>query len=49
MGQFSAGEFSSDKPLSGEFLLAYHSQRLELRNRKQPNEQNKSLIKGDAQ
>ena len=33
MNKFTEGEFVNDKPLSGEFLLAYHSQRLELRNK----------------
>jgi len=33
--KFTEGEFIKDKPLSGEFLLAYHSQRLELRSKKQ--------------
>jgi len=31
MGQFQSDDFVSDKPLSGEFLLAFHSQRLELK------------------
>jgi len=34
MGKFKKGEFVNDKSLSGEFLLAYHTQRLELRNKK---------------
>lgn len=35
MNKFTSDEFIKDKPLSGEFLLAYHSQRLELRSKKQ--------------
>jgi len=33
MNKFAEGEFVYDKPLSGEFLLAYHTQRLALRNK----------------
>lgn len=47
MDKFKEGEFIIDKPLSGEFLLAYHSQRLDLRNNKQSNESNESQIGGD--
>lgn len=35
MSQFHSEEFNSDKPLSGEFLLAFHAQRLEFKNRKE--------------
>jgi len=38
MNKFTEGEFINDKPLTGEFLLAFHSQRLELRIKKQPAE-----------
>ncbi|MCF6235547.1 MAG: type I-C CRISPR-associated protein Cas8c/Csd1 [Gammaproteobacteria bacterium] len=38
MSKFKEGEFVSDKSLSGEFLLAYHTQRRELRDKKQSNE-----------
>lgn len=38
MGQFVEGEFVNDQALSGEFLLAYHSQRLVLRNKTQSSE-----------
>ncbi|MBF0455535.1 MAG: type I-C CRISPR-associated protein Cas8c/Csd1 [Magnetococcales bacterium] len=31
---FTSADFSSDKPLRGEFLLGYHCQRLALRNKK---------------
>ena len=34
MSKFNGESFNSDKQLSGEFLLAYHSQRLELRKKK---------------
>ncbi|NOY71221.1 MAG: type I-C CRISPR-associated protein Cas8c/Csd1 [Gammaproteobacteria bacterium] len=40
MGKFEAGEFTHDKSLSGEFLLAYHAQRFDFRNKKQSNENN---------
>ena len=33
MNSFVADDFNNDNPLSGEFLLAYHSQRLELQNK----------------
>lgn len=39
MSGFSAESFNNDKALSGEFLLAFHSQRLELR-KKTPSESN---------
>lgn len=35
MGMFNSMEFNSDKSLSGEFLLAFHAQRLELKKRKE--------------
>lgn len=35
IGKFKEGDFINDKPLSGEFLLAYHSQRLIFRNKEQ--------------
>jgi CRISPR-associated protein Csd1 len=35
MGMFNSTEFNSDKSLSGEFLLAFHAQRLELKKRKE--------------
>ncbi len=38
MNKFVEGEFVNDKPLSGEFLLAYHIQRLELQNKKKTTE-----------
>lgn len=39
MEKFLAGDFVNDKSLSGEFLLAYHCQRLVLRNKSQSTEQ----------
>jgi len=47
MNKFQEGEFSNDKPLSGEFLLAYHTQRLELRNKKQMDQNSESDTDGD--
>lgn len=38
MGKFKEGDFIDDKPLTGEFLLAYHSQRLIFRNKEQKTE-----------
>lgn len=35
MGMFDSEEFNSDKSLSGEFLLAFHAQRLELKKSKE--------------
>lgn len=35
MGKFKSEDFNTDKPLSGEFLLAFHAQRLEFKNRKE--------------
>lgn len=35
MSKFKSEGFNSDKPLSGEFLLAFHAQRLEFKNRKE--------------
>lgn len=40
MNKFTEGDFVSDKPLTGEFLLAYHSQRLELRNKSRSTKNN---------
>ncbi len=39
MGQFTAADFVNDKSLSGEFLLAYHCQRLVLKNKSQSTEE----------
>ncbi len=47
MGKFIEGDFVNDKPLSGEFLLAYHTQRFELRSKKQSNENDESQTDGD--
>jgi CRISPR-associated protein Csd1 len=52
MNKFIEGEFINDKPLSGEFLLAYHSQRLELRNKNKSiitNENDELQIEGDKE
>lgn len=49
MGQFIEGEFTNDKPLSGEFLLAYHTQRLELRKKQQTDENSKLQVEGEKQ
>lgn len=35
MSMFNSDEFNSDKSLSGEFLLAFHAQRLDLKKRKE--------------
>ena len=35
MGKFIPDDFSSEKPLSGEFLLGFHCQRMELRQSRQ--------------
>lgn len=35
MGMFNSSDFNSDKSLSGEFLLAFHAQRLELKKPKE--------------
>jgi len=40
INKFTEGEFVNDKPLSGEFLLAYHSQRLDLRSKTKTTENN---------
>jgi len=48
MGKFTKDDFVNDKPLSGEFLLAYHTQRFELRNKKQSNEENGLQTNGDS-
>jgi len=45
--KFREGEFIIDKPLSGEFLLAYHSQRIDLRNKKQTEENSELQTEGD--
>ncbi len=52
MNKFSEGDFVNDKPLSGEFLLAYHNQRLELRNKNKSTETNENdelLTEGDKE
>lgn len=41
INQFHEGDFTNDKPLSGEFLLAYHSQRLALRDKKNTEDNSK--------
>jgi CRISPR-associated protein Csd1 len=35
MSMFESSEFILDKPLGGEFLLAFHAQRLELNKKKE--------------
>ena len=35
MGKFDSAAFTTDKPLSPEFLLAFHAQRLEFRKSKE--------------
>ncbi len=47
MNNFTEGEFVNDKPLSGEFLLAYHSQRLELKNKTKSKENNELENEGE--
>ncbi|NOX10027.1 MAG: type I-C CRISPR-associated protein Cas8c/Csd1 [Gammaproteobacteria bacterium] len=47
MNKFIDGEFVNDKPLSGEFLLAYHSQRKWLRDYKL--EKGKWVLKNSAE
>ncbi|MGI9228640.1 MAG: type I-C CRISPR-associated protein Cas8c/Csd1 [Gammaproteobacteria bacterium] len=48
MRMFSEGDFTRDKPLSGEFLLAFHCQRLELRSsNKKEKHQTDSTETGD--
>jgi CRISPR-associated protein Csd1 len=37
---FSSDDFTSDKPLSGEFLLGYHCQKQDWRNKKETNNDN---------
>jgi len=37
---FSPDDFTSDKPLSGEFLLGYHCQKQDWRNKKETNNEN---------
>lgn len=37
---FLPDEFSSEKPLSGEFLLGYHCQKQDWRNKKETNNEN---------
>ena len=37
---FSPDDFISDKPLSGEFLLGYHCQKQDWRNKKETNNEN---------
>lgn len=36
-GKFKSSDFSRDKPLTGEFLLAFHTQRLALKNKPDSN------------
>ncbi len=47
MNKFAEGEFINDKPLNGEFLLAYHSQRLDLRNKTKATEDNELETEGE--
>lgn len=47
MNKFTEGDFVNDKPLSGEFLLAYHSQRLDLRNRTKTKEDDELENEGE--
>ncbi len=47
MNKFLEGKFNDDSPLSGEFLLAYHSQRLDLRRKKEISEDSGQISKGD--
>lgn len=47
MNKFSEGDFVNDRPLSGEFLLAYHSQRLDLRNKTRTTENNELENEGE--
>ena len=47
MDKFVEGDFVKDKSLSGEFLLAYHAQRFELKNKQQLNENNEPQTDGD--
>jgi len=37
MEKFQSGDFSIDKPLSGEFLLAFHTQRLDMKKKHDSN------------
>ncbi len=41
LSSFLADDFTREGPLSGEFLLAYHCQRLALRNQNESDESNK--------
>ena len=47
MNKFTEGDFANDKPLSGEFLLAYHAQRLDLRNRTKTKEDDELENEGE--
>lgn len=47
MNKFSEGDFVNDRPLRGEFLLAYHSQRLDLRNKTRTTENNEFENEGE--
>ncbi len=47
MNKFTEGDFVNDRPLSGEFLLAYHSQRLELRSKNKETEKNELENEGE--
>ncbi|NOY72501.1 MAG: type I-C CRISPR-associated protein Cas8c/Csd1 [Gammaproteobacteria bacterium] len=47
MNKFEKGDFAHDKSLSGEFLLAYHAQRFDFRNKKLSNENNEPQMEGN--
>lgn len=48
VGKFKRSEFNNDRPLSGEFLLGYHSQRNEFRNKSFESKESVDLtIEGD--
>ena len=49
MSKFTEGDFINDKPLSGEFLLAYHAQRFELKPKKELNENSELQTDGDEE
>ena len=40
VASFSPNDFTSEKPLSGEFLLGYHCQKQDWRNKKTTNDEN---------
>ena len=46
---FEAEAFTQDKPLSGEFLLGFHCQRLELRSSRDEEQQSNSTSTGEEQ